>query len=265
MTYLILLYACFKTALEGWNIYGLVALVATVPVVVTVLQLAAFSHSGIFAKAERKLGKFLKYNSYVSSLNLFLFNKKVSKFFPARVRKAMKRMEGKDVSADEICTTFENYRGKRPVKMMKTGCVVHLIAVSVVMALNGYSLAAVAFIALGVAFVWWVLGIGTLLAKRLFINRESNKRKDFLYAISHNTRTVATFSLGSIEDVKTLDGDSVSALANGVESFLAANPDKSLAKVVLKSLYSANYTAATSRESVFALKEAMHKLKSYVS
>lgn len=264
MMYLILLYAYFHLLLDGWNLYGIAALIAIVPVVTVVMQLAVYSYSSRFTKAQRRLKRFFKHNSYLSSVNLFLFNKKVTKVFPKHVRKEMKNFQGGEITGEEICTTFENYRGKNPADLIKTACVVHLAVLSVVMAVNGFPVSAIAFAALGVAIVWWIFGIALSLAKKLYRNRESKKKGEFIYALRHNVKVVTAFSLGSLEDVKTLDSDSVNELAKGVESFLAGNPDKSLAKVVLKSLYSANYTAATSRESVFALKEAMHKLKNYV-
>lgn len=264
MAYLNLIYAYFKVAIEGWSVYEIAALAAVVPLVLAIAQLALYSHVSRFVKAQRRLNRFFKQNSYLSSVNLFLFNKKVTKVFPLRVRKTLKNMEGKEISLEQIVTPFENYRAQRAFNILKIGCIVHLITLSVIMAVNGYSVAAIAFVGLCVALVWWMFAIGCYFAKRLYRIRENKKRGEFLYALSHNVKEVATFSLGSVEDVKTLSDDSVSALAKGVESFLSTNPDKSLAKVVLKSLYSANYTSATSRESVFALKEAMHKLKNYV-
>ena len=264
MTYLKIIFAYFQYFISGWSAVKIAVLAAAVPVVVVLIQLIAYSAAGRFVKAYAKLKRFLKHNSYVTSVNLFVFNKKVAHVFPRRIRKALQSMEGKEITAQELVTIFENYIPRKATSIMRTGSIVHLITLSVIIALSGYGLAAVAFVAACMSGVWWLFAIGCNLIGRLYRLRENKYKRDFIFALNHSVRQSSVFSLGSIEDVKTLKEDSVGELAAGVENFLSTNPDKSLAKVVLKSLYSANYTSAMSKESVFALKSAMQKLKEYV-
>lgn len=259
-----LAYSLFKTALTRVGEREIIILAAVVPAVLFVIQFAVFFRGSVFARANRRLRAFLKRNPYISSVNLFLFDKRVGSVFPRCVKKALKGMEGREITSEDLVTIFGNCRIKKFADVMRTGCIAHVITVGALMAAIGYSASAVVFVNACVFMLWVVLIAVCGLAGKLFKARERKCKGVFLNDLQANIRQTAVFSLGSIEDRKALGEDSVSALAKGVEDFLAAKPDKSLAKVVLKSLYSANYAAATSRESVFALKEAMHKLKEYV-
>ena len=58
--------------------------------------------------------------------------------------------------------------------------------------------------------------------------------------------------------------DSVIRLADSVEDFLASGPDKSIAEVVLKGIYSAKFSSAMTAQSKLRLKNVVMQLKNYV-
>lgn len=269
MTYIRILFNQFERMISGWTAWQIALLVAILPIITVILQLALFDRASRFYKANRRLNKFLKKNCYISSINLFLFNKKVCRVFPVRLQKVLKSFEGKDISMQELCTIFENYRVKAPVNIIGITYIVHVIAVSVIMAMSGYYLSHIAFVALGMTIAWGLIYIACNFIRSLYRNRESRAKGKFLFGIKHNVQEVVNFSFidNGIEyksDSQKVTEDSVYELAQGVEEFLAANPNKSLAKVVYKSLYSANFASAMSKESVFSLKNAMQKLKNYI-
>ena len=89
-------------------------------------------------------------------------------------------------------------------------------------------------------------------------------RKKFISKLDSNTML---YSKNIDLTVPQRDGDgsdSVSELAKSVEDFLATSPDRSLAKVVLKGLYSAKFSSAMSIQNKLRLKNVIDDLKNYV-
>lgn len=268
MAFIRMVFDRFESIISDWSVWQIALLIAVVPFIAVLAQFLILSKENRFYKANKKLKRFLKRNCYVSTVNLFLFNKKVSRVFPLRMRKALKSMEGKDVSMQEIVTIFENCRIKSAKNIQCISGIAHVITVGVVMAMSGYYISHIAFVALGMAIMWGLLYIGVNVLKNLFRNREARSKNKFLFALKHSVQEIVKFGFedhefADISQQKNVSGDSVYELARGVEDFLATKPNKSLAKVVYKSLYSANLTSATSKESVTYLKDAMQKLKNY--
>lgn len=267
MAFLKVVFDKFVNIISDWSAWQIALLAAVVPIIITILQLIAIDSKSTFSKANKKLKKFLKKNCYVSSINLFLFNKKVCNAFPFRFRKVLKSLEGKDISMQEICTIFENYRVKSPKNIIWIAGIVHLIVVAVVMAMSGYYLSHISFVSLGLAVAWGLLYTGINFISAVYRNRESRNKSKFLFALKHSVQEIVKFGFNNTSDIeivqKNHSEDSVYELARGVEEFISQKPNKSLAKIVYKSLYSANYTTAMSKESISYLKEIMQKLKEY--
>ncbi len=258
------LYGKFALMLSDWEVAYFAIFLIAFPLIALVLQEVAVARRHRYAKAKRRLTAFLKKNSYVSPRNLFFFNKKVVKVFPQKIRKQVERLVDRGLDPQELTEIFKYSDSYFKPSIVKIGYFVHIVSMGVIMSLNGFVLAQIAFAAVGMSIVWIAVGVVDKLVSTLinFVDRKNKKK--FIFALERNLMAQSPEIDLSVPAKNAVKKDSVSALAKSVEDFLAAKPDKGIAGVVLKSLYSASFSGAMSDDSAKRLKNVMLDLKKYV-
>ena len=257
-------YLLFENLLTGWKWQHIAILAAVIPAIVMLAQILIYANAFFYRAGAVKIKKFLKRNSYICPLNVSLFNKKVVSRFPKTVKKQAKQFADGSDSLEGFIDIFNSDYNCRIKNIVTAGWLAHTVSVGTVAALNGCGVGKVAFILLGITLLWALVAIADAVVRKLFILAEKKGRIKFLTSLERNTvlqnKQVDLTVPADIRKTK----DSVFDLAKVVEDFLAALPDKGMAKVVLKSLYSANFTSAMNSDNAVRLKNVMEELKNYV-
>lgn len=258
------IYRGFTYLLTGWGIGHFIAFLTIFPIAVLALQTALYGRYYRYAKAKRKLAKFLKRNSFVTSRNIWSFNKKVVSVFPKYLKNQAKHIAQADLPLDNLADIFKGDLAVKRKNIVRTGYLIHILSLGVIMFANGFEVSQVAFAAIGMTFVWIGAGVADMVIAALFCRVDRRSAKKFLFALERNIALDVDEIDLSIPEKLYETGDSVSDLAKSVEEFLATDPDKGIAKVVLKSLYSSAFSGAMKAESAMRLKNVMQELKNYV-
>lgn len=252
-------------ALSDWDIIELLALGIGLLIMVSVIQLIVNINSFKFKKAYSRIKAYLKRYKNISTRYMYFFNKKVTKVFDKNIQKQAVKYQKDNVDLNNFCMLFENIIPKKPKNILKTAYVVVNIALACIMAMSGYGIAMAVYILILYSVLWLFVAIADILIKAIFSNIELKSRKKFLYLLEHNVVSQAKEISLDFDDNKAPVFDSVQELAQEVKDFLATNPNKSLAKVVLKSLYSANFACAMNDKSIADLRNCMLELKNYTN
>ena len=258
------LYGKFALLLSGWKVAYFVIFLVAFPAIALVLQEVGVARARRYGKAWRRLKAFVKRNAFISPRNLFFFNKKVVKVFPHRVKRQVNRLVDKGANPQELIEIFKYDENFYKPSVVKAGYFIHIVSMGVIMGINGFALPLIAFCAVGMSVVWIAVGVVDRLISALIDFVDRRKKKKFILALERSVTAVSPEIDLSVPAKSGERKDSVSKLAKSVEDFLAEKPDKGIAGVVLKSLYSASFSPAESDESAKRLKNAMFELKKYV-
>ncbi|MDE5654384.1 MAG: hypothetical protein K2I46_02120 [Clostridia bacterium] len=256
-------YGKFQSFMASWKVWQIVAFAVAIPVIVILIQLLINLTQLVYVKANFRLKKFLKSYSYLSPSNVFSFNKKVVKGFPKYIKRQTKHIADSGMPMEEYLNTFNFCNVGKRRSIVGTMALAHIILLGVVVAMNGFSVGIVSTAILATFAVWFVALVIDFAVYRLFNFVDRKFKRKFLIKLDVNTlyeEKSVDLTLPKEEVVE----DSAMQLANTVEDFLASQPDKGIAKVVLKGLYSAKFSSAMTAQSKLRLKNVVTQLKNYV-
>ena len=253
----------FQTFMANWSVWQIVAFAVAIPVVAIIIQLAIDFGGLIYVGANFRLNKFLKSYSYLSSSSVFAFNRKVVKGFPRHIRRQTKHIADSGLPMEEYLNTF-NFCPQSDRRSIVGGvAIAHIVLLGIVVAMNGFSVGIVSASILATLALWlFAIAVDFLVYKAVAFVNGKFKRK-FIIKLDLNT----------VYDEKSVDltlpkeevvEDSALQLANTVQEFLESKPDKGIAKVVLKGIYSAKFSSAMTAQSRLQLKNVVEELKNYV-
>ncbi|MDE5756067.1 MAG: hypothetical protein K2I23_03175 [Clostridia bacterium] len=256
-------YTKFQAFMMNWKVWQVVAFAVAVPAVALFVQLLINSSQRVYAKAYPRLKRFLKTNSYLSPSTVFSFNKRVVKVFPKHIKRQTQHIADTAMPMEEYLNTF-NFSSLPKRKSIVGGtALAHIVLLGIVVAMNEYSVG-IACAAILVTFALWLIVIALdCVISRLVSFVDRRYKKKFITKLDANTiyeEKGVDLTLPKVEVAE----DSAIQLANSVEDFLASQPDKSIAKVVLKGIYSAKFSSAMTAQSKLRLKNVVTELKNYV-
>ncbi|MDE5617053.1 MAG: hypothetical protein K2I78_04615 [Clostridia bacterium] len=264
LSFIELLYRMFVYILTDWKLEYFIVFFAAFPFSVLLLQSVVYASRHRYLSARIKLGKFLKKNSFVTPRNFYFFNKKVVGVFPKSVKKQVKHIVDGRLPIDNAISIFKSDSVFAKPSIVKAGFFIHIVSMGVIMSVNGFELTQIAFVAFAMCFVWIGTAVADAIVSLLIDVVDRRNKKKFVFALERNLVVVnKEIDLGVPSETEPKE-DSVSALAKSIEDFLASNPDKGMASVVLKSLYSASFSGAMTPANALRLKNVMLDLKKYV-
>ena len=264
LSFIDLLYRAFINLLSGWEIMHFILFLTLFPVVVILLSSIVFASKHNYLSGKIRLDRFLKKYSFVTPRNFYFFNKKVLSVFPRRVKKNIKQIADNKLPLENVTSVFKSDYSYSKFDIVKAGYFIHIVSMGVIMSVNGFALGQIAFCAIGMSIVWLGVAVADRLVALLIKSVDKHCKKKFIFALERNLAFEDKQIDLSVPTKRERKEDSVSALAKSIEDFLAANPDKGIAGVVLKSLYSASFSGAMSSSSATRLKNVMNDLKKYV-
>ena len=256
-------YEKFQSFMTSWKFWQIIAFAVAVPLVTLFIQMLAYSTQRVYAKAYSRLRKFLKTHSYLSPSTVFSFNKKVVKVFPRNIKRQTKHIADTSMPMEEYLNTFSFCEAPKKKSIVGAVAIAHILLWGIVVAMNGYSVGAVSLSILACVALWLVAIAIDIVIGKIFAVVDRRYKKKFLIKLDANTiyeEKQVDLTMPKVEVAE----DSVIQLANSVEDFLASGPDKSIAKVVLKGIYSAKFSSAMSAQSKLRLKNVVSELKNYV-
>ena len=249
--------------MASWKIWQIVAFAVAIPLVTLFIQMLVYSTQRVYAKAYSRLKKFLRAHSYLSQSTVFSFNKKVVKVFPKYIKRQTKHIADSSMPMEEYLNTFSFCAQPKKKSIVGGVALAHIVSLGIVVAMNGHSVGVVSAAVLACVAVWLVAIAVDFVMSKLYSAVDRRYKKKFLIKLDANTvyqEKEVDLTLPKVEVAE----DSVVQLANSVEDFLASGPDKSIAKVVLKGLYSAKFSSAMTAQSKLRLKNVVDELKNYV-
>lgn len=256
-------YTKFQAFMASWKVWQIVAFAVAVPIVALLVQVLIYSTERVYAKAYSRLKRFLKRHSYLSPSTVFSFNKKVVKVFPKNVKRQTKHIADTSMPMEEYLNTFNFCSLPKKKSIVGVTALLHIVLLGIVVAMNGYAVGIVSTAILATFALWFVVIILEGMTSKLFAFVDRRYKKKFLIKLDSNTlrqEKSVDLTLPKVEIAE----DSAMRLAESVEDFLASQPDKSMAKVVLKGLYSAKFSSAMTVQSKLRLKNVVADLKNYV-
>lgn len=268
--YLILLvfinqvYTKFLAFMTHWKIWQIVLFALILPIIAIIVQLIAYASRYVYRRAFSKLKKFLKRNSYLSPDTVHSFNKRVVKVFPSNIKRQTKHIADSGMPVEELVNTFGFCYNVSKRSIIGRVGVLHTVLLGIVIAMNGYSLGIVCASVVALGAVWLIAKFIDCALRGLFSSVDKKYRKKFIAKLDANTLLYSKNVDLTIPQKDFGGDDSVLELAQSVEDFLSASPDVSLAKVVLKGLYSAKFSPAMSMQNKLKLKNVIDDLKNYV-
>lgn len=256
-------YSKFQAFMASWKVWQIVAFAVAVPIAAIIIQMVIYSAQRVYAKAYSRLKRFLKSYSYLSPSTVFTFNKKVVNVFPRYVKRQTKHIADTAMPMEEYINTFHFCSQPKKKSIVGGVALAHIVLLGIVVAMNGHSVGIVSTAILA-TFVLWLAVIALDYAiSGVFAFVDRKYKKKFLIKLDSNTlyqEKSVDLTLPKVE----VEEDSAMQLAKSVEDFLASQPDKSIAKVVLKGLYSAKFSSAMTAQSKLRLKNVFTDLKNYV-
>ena len=264
LSFIDLVYSKFLYLLSDWKLEYFIVFFTVFPLAVLLLQGIAYASKHCYLAAKIRLDIFLKKNSFITPRNFFFFNKRVMKVFPKYIKKQVEHIADRRLPLENVTSVFKSdYSFARPA-IVKAGYFIHILSMGVIMSINGFDLPHIAFCAIGMSIVWIAVATVDMLVALLIRSVDKRCKRQFVFALERNL----VFENQQIDLTVPKKGkkkeDSVTILAKSIEDFLATNPDKGIASVVLKSLYSASFSGAMSAASALRLKNVMNDLKKYV-
>ena len=256
-------YDKFQSFMASWNIWHIIAFAIAIPLVTIIIQMLVYSTQRVYAKAYSRLKRFLKTHSYLSPSTVFSFNKKVVKVFPKNIKRQTKHIADSAMPMEEYLNTFSFCEVPKKKSIVGWTALAHIVLLGIVIATQGYSASVVSAAVLACFAIWLVVLALDFVIGKLYALVDKKYKKKFLVKLDANTvyqEKEIDFTLPKVEVAE----DSVIQLANSVEDFLASGPDKSIAKVVLKGIYSAKFSSAMTAQSKLRLKNVVSELKNYV-
>ncbi|MDE6274915.1 MAG: hypothetical protein K2M75_00015 [Clostridia bacterium] len=249
--------------MASWKIWQIAAFAIAIPIVALFIQVLVYSAERVYAKAYSRLKRFLKTHSYLSPSTVFSFNKRVVKVFPRNIKRQTKHIADTAMPMEEYLNTFSFCAIPKKKSIVGATALAHIVLLGIVVAMNGYSVGVVATAILASIALWLIIIAIDFVIGKLFTMVDRRYKKKFLIKLDANTvyqEKEVDLTLPKVEVAE----DSVIQLANSVEDFLASQPDKSIAKVVLKGIYSAKFSSAMTAQSKLRLKNVVTELKNYV-
>ncbi len=256
-------YTKFQSFMASWKIWQIAAFAIAIPIVALFIQVLVYSAERVYAKAYSRLKRFLKTHSYLSPSTVFSFNKRVVKVFPRNIKRQTKHIADTAMPMEEYLNTFSFCAIPKKKSIVGATALAHIVLLGIVVAMNGYSVGVVATAILASIALWLIIIAIDFVIGKLFTMVDRRYKKKFLIKLDANTvyqEKEVDLTLPKVEVAE----DSVIQLANSVEDFLASQPDKSIAKVVLKGIYSAKFSSAMTAQSKLRLKNVVTELKNYV-
>ena len=256
-------YTKFQSFMASWKIWQIAAFAIAIPIVALFIQVLVYSAERVYAKAYSRLKRFLKTHSYLSPSTVFSFNKRVVKVFPRNIKRQTKHIADTAMPMEEYLNTFSFCAIPKKKSIVGATALAHIVLLGIVVAMNGYSVGVVATAILASIALWLIIIAIDFVIGKLFTMVDRRYKKKFLIKLDANTvyqEKEVDLTLPKVEVAE----DSVIQLANSVEDFLASQPDKSIAKVVLKGIYSAKFSSAMTAQSKLRLKNVVTELKKYV-
>ena len=258
------LYGKFVYLLTDWKLEYFIIFIVIYPLAILLAQSLFVASKHRYFSGRIRLNRFLKKNSFVTPRNFFFFNREVIKVFPKSVRKQVKHIAERRLSLDNTLAVFKSESAYFKPAIVKAGYFIHIVSMGVIMSMNGFDLGQITFSLIGMSVVWLGVAVVDMLITLLIKSVDKKSKSKFIFALERNMAFENQEIDLSIPKKRKQKEDSVSALAKSIEDFLESKPDKGIAHVVLKSLYSAQYSGAMSSASAIRLKNAMNDLKKYV-
>lgn len=257
-------YSKFLTLMTSWRGWQIVLFALVVPILALVIQIFSYSSRFVYGRALARLRKFFKHNSYLRSSTAFSFNKKVVKVFPKNIRRQTKHIADNAMPIEEFLNTFSFCYDVKKNSVVSPLAFAHTILLGIIVAMNVGSVSVVSASVIAIAAVWLAVKFIDKIIFALFSAVDKAYRKRFLVKLDSNTVTKEKEVDLTIPKEEPDIDDSALELAKSVEDFLAGEPDKSIAKVVLKGLYSAKFSSAMNTQTESRLKNVVVELKNYV-
>lgn len=256
-------YDKFQSFMAGWKVWQIVLFAIAVPVIALLVQALIYSTQRVYAKAYSRLKRFLKTNSYLAPNTAYVFNKKVVKVFPKNIQRQTKHIADKAMPMEEYLNTFNFCSCPKKASIVAIVALSHIVLLGIVVAMNGCSVGVVSTAILATLALWLaVIAIDAVVGK-LFALVDRKYKKKFIVKLDANILYEEKEIDLTVPKLEVAE-DSAVELAQSVEDFLATQPDKSMAKVVLKGLYSAKFSSAMTAQSKLRLKNVVDELKNYV-
>ena len=257
-------YTKFLAFMTHWKVWQILLFALILPIFAITVQLIAYSSRYVYRKAFSKLKKFLKRNSYLSPDNVHSFNKRVVKIFPSNIKRQTKHIADSGMPVEELVNTFGFCYNVSKLSIVGKVGLLHTVILGILVAMNNYSIGIVCASVLAMSIVWLAVKFIDCAVRGVFSAIDRKYRKRFIAKLDANTLLYSK-SVDLTLPQKDFSGDdSVFELAQSVEDFLSTTPDVSLAKVVLKGLYSAKFSPAMSMQNKLKLKNVIDDLKNYV-
>lgn len=256
-------YSKFQSFMASWKVWQIVAFAIAVPVIAILVQIIIYSTQRVYARAYSRLKRFLKRYSYLSPSTVFTFNKRVVNVFPRYIKRQTKHIADTSMPMEEYLNTFNFCCQYKKRSIVGVAALAHIVLLGIVVAMNGFSVGIVSTAILAAVALWLVTLALDFVISKLFAIVDRIYKKKFLIKLDANTlynEKDVDLTLPKVE----VPEDSALRLAGSVEDFLAGKPDKSIAKVVLKGIYSAKFSSAMTAQSKLRLKNVIDELKNYV-
>lgn len=241
----------------------MIAFAVAIPLVTIFIQMFVYSTHRVYAKAYARLKKFLRTHSYLSPGTVFIFNKKVVKVFPRFIKRQTKHIADSAMPMEEYLNTFSFCELPKKKSIVGGVAIAHILLWGIVVAMNGYAVGIISLSILACVVLWLVAIAIDFVISKLYSAVDRRYKKKFITKLDANTAYEEKQVDLTMPKVEVAE-DSVIQLANCVEDFLASGPDKSIAKVVLKGIYSAKFSSAMTAQSKLRLKNVVDELKNYV-
>ena len=239
------------------------AFAVAIPFVAVSIQILIYSADRVYAKAYAKLKKFLRHYSYLSPSTAFAFNKKVARVFPRHIKRQTKQIADSAMPLEEYLNTFNFCPCRQRGSIVAIIALAHIVLLGVVVAMNGFEVGVVSTAVLATFALWVIMLVFDNVIGKLFVYVDRKFKKKFIVKLDANIIYEEKQIDLTLPKAETPE-DSVMQLAGSVEDFLASRPDKGIAKVVLKGLYSAKFSSAMTAQSKLRLKNVVTQLKNYV-
>ena len=264
LSFIDFVYGKFLYLLTGWNLDYFIIFIVLYPLAILLAQSLFVASKHCYLSGRMRLNRFLKKNSFVTPRNFFFFEKEVVRVFPKSVRKQVKHIAERRLSLDNTLSVFKSDSVFFKPSIVKAGYFIHIVSMGVIMGLNGFDLGLITFTLLSLSGVWLGVAVVDRLITLLIKSVDRKSKSKFIFALERNMAFENQEIDLTVPKKRKQKEDSVSSLAKSIEDFLESKPDKGIAQVVLKSLYSAQYSGAMSSASAIRLKNAMNDLKKYV-
>lgn len=264
LSFIDLLYSKFEYLLSDWKLEYFIIFIVAYPLAILLLQSVVYASKHCYLSGRIRLNKFLKKNSFITPRNFFFFDKKVVKVFPKSIKRQVKHIAERRLPLENVPSVFKADSFYYKPAIVKAGYFIHIVSMGVIMSMNGFGIGHIAFALIGLSAVWLGVGVVDTLVALLIRSVDKSSKRNFIFALERNMAFENQEIDLTIPKKRKQKEDSVSVLAKSIEDFLESKPDKGIASVVLKSLYSASYSGAMSSDSAIRLKNVMNDLKKYV-